>query len=153
MFTSVPSQFHRSLTNKYSSYRETIRVEESEKEDTDFRAKLVGYTPEGGPILQFYDDPGSFKTDRGTVLGKNGAGQVLVAFRKEMTTINDSPPAVGEVPTPTPTPSVIVTTPQIPQAQTPVIPTPRPAVVRIASPPPRVPSPRSSQRGLPPPSS
>ncbi len=69
--------------------RATLRVEDSDREDNEFRAKLVGFTPEGAPILQFLEDPGTIRPDRGTVLGRAEHGQLIVAFRKRMTAIVD----------------------------------------------------------------
>lgn len=56
---------------------------ESEKEDAEFRAKLVGYTPDGAPILHFVDDPGVIRPERGSVLGRGDNGMVIVSFRRE----------------------------------------------------------------------
>ncbi|KAK4449525.1 hypothetical protein QBC34DRAFT_298946 [Podospora aff. communis PSN243] len=70
------------------SREETIRMDDSERDDMDFKARLVGYTPEGSPILQFLEDPGTIRDDRGTVIGRGERG-VIVAFRKSMTTIID----------------------------------------------------------------
>ncbi|KAK0730454.1 hypothetical protein B0H67DRAFT_596588 [Lasiosphaeris hirsuta] len=69
------------------SREDTIRAYESEKEDVENKAKLLGFTTEGWPILQFLEDPGTILPDRGTILGKGGNGQVIVAFRKSTTTI------------------------------------------------------------------
>ena len=68
-------------------------MDDSEREETEFMAKLVGYTTEGAPILQFIQDPGAIKPDRGTVLGRADGGQVIVAFRKAMTVISDNLPS------------------------------------------------------------
>ncbi|KAK0753940.1 hypothetical protein B0T18DRAFT_424408 [Schizothecium vesticola] len=56
---------------------------DSDKEDAEFRAKLVGYTPDGAPILQFVDDPGVIRPERGSVLGRGDNGMVIVGFRRE----------------------------------------------------------------------
>jgi hypothetical protein len=97
-------------------------MDDSERDDMDFKARLVGYTPEGAPILQFLDDPGTIRDDRGTVIGRGEAG-VIVAFRKSMTTIIDGqdPESLKEK-TREPGPSA-ASPPQRP-----------PPVVRIASP-------------------
>ncbi|KAK1776152.1 hypothetical protein QBC45DRAFT_225328 [Copromyces sp. CBS 386.78] len=79
------------------SREETIRVEDSPSDDNnnnnnkEYRARLLGYTPEGAPILQFLDDPGnSIDPERGTILGKNTMnGQIIVAFRKSVVIISD----------------------------------------------------------------
>jgi hypothetical protein len=66
-------------------------MDDSEKEDADYKvARLVGFTPDGGVIIQFGEDLGAAITpDRGTVLGRGEGGRVLVAFRKSMTIISD----------------------------------------------------------------
>ncbi|KAK3330151.1 hypothetical protein B0H66DRAFT_47483 [Apodospora peruviana] len=131
------------------SREETIRVDDSEREDAEYRAKLVGYTPDGGPIIQFYDNPGSFRPERGSVIGKNEHGQVIVAFRKTMTTITfptsdsssqslwrekqSSPYALSPSPSPlTSSPGLLA--PPMQQQRSPSPTVPRPAVVRIATP-------------------
>lgn len=68
----------------------TIRVDDSEREDGEYRAKLVGYTTDGSPIIQFMEDPPTFKPERGSVIGKSESGQVIVAFRKNMTVMTDT---------------------------------------------------------------
>lgn len=102
------------------SREETLRIEESEKEDPEYRARLLGYTPDGSPILHFIDDPGLIRPDRGTVLGRGESG-VIVAFRKSMTTIMD----LGR---PLEKPSEGLLTPNTPSTPQ------RPPTVRIASP-------------------
>ncbi|KAK3945343.1 hypothetical protein QBC46DRAFT_116392 [Diplogelasinospora grovesii] len=72
------------------SRQETLRADESEKDDVECRAKLVGYTPEGAPILKFLDDPGRLSPNRGAIIGKCENGQVIVAFRKGVITINSN---------------------------------------------------------------
>ncbi|KAJ4418137.1 hypothetical protein N0V85_001567 [Neurospora sp. IMI 360204] len=120
------------------SREETIRVEESPTDENnsnnnEYRAKLLGYTPEGAPILQFLDDPGnSIDPERGTILGKNMTnGQIIVAFRRSMIMVSDSNSSNSNLPTPNEqasSPSLLVPPPS-----------PRPPpVVRIA--PPRRPS-------------
>ncbi|KAK0633478.1 hypothetical protein B0T14DRAFT_491646 [Immersiella caudata] len=104
------------------SREETLRIDDSERDDLDFKARLVGYTPEGAPILHFLDDPGTIRSDRGTVIGR-GDGGVIVAFRKTMTTIIDGQdPEKLKEKTTEPGPSA-ASAPQRP-----------PPVVRIASP-------------------
>lgn len=68
----------------------TIRVDDSEREDGEYKAKLVGYTTDGAPIIQFMEDPPTFKPERGSVIGKSESGQVIVAFRKNMTIMTDT---------------------------------------------------------------
>ncbi|KAK0703738.1 hypothetical protein B0T26DRAFT_658418 [Lasiosphaeria miniovina] len=101
------NQTDRVLTNGLPMSREnTILGEESEKEDAEFKATLIGYTPDGSPILRFLEDPGTFTPERGNVLGRREDGQVIVAFRKSMTAVfekdlhprADSPPATLQVP-------------------------------------------------------
>lgn len=50
----------------------------------------MGFTPEGAPIIQFLEDPGVIKPQRGIVIGRGDSGQVIVAFRNGMTTISDN---------------------------------------------------------------
>ncbi|KAM7223480.1 hypothetical protein V8F06_000954 [Rhypophila decipiens] len=83
----------RSMSEGMSLSREaTIRVDDSEREDSgEYKAKLVGYTPEGSPIIQFYEEPPTFRisAERGSVLGRSENGQVIVAFRKNMTILTE----------------------------------------------------------------
>ncbi|KAK1757463.1 hypothetical protein QBC47DRAFT_296789 [Echria macrotheca] len=113
------------------SREETLRMDDSEKEDADYKvAKLVGFTPDGGVIIQFGEDPGAAITpDRGTVLGRGEGGQVLVAFRKSMTIITDGNgyPMVSEKRV------ASSSTLNIPSPTSPL--TRPPPVVRIATPP------------------
>lgn len=67
----------------------TIRVDDSEREDGEYKAKLLGYTPEGSPIIQFTEEPPTFKPERGSVLGKSENGEVIVAFRRNMTILTE----------------------------------------------------------------
>ncbi|KAK3336004.1 hypothetical protein B0T19DRAFT_25498 [Cercophora scortea] len=101
------------------SREDTLQNEkEKEKENTEFRAKLIGYTPDGGPILQFLDDPGQqLSPDRGSVIGRTAHNQVIVAFRKTLTTVSPDPDNV----------------PGLPERPRSVY-EPRPSVVRIAEP-------------------
>lgn len=141
--TKLETSRKRLTQNEIS--RDTIRVEESPSDDNnEYRAKLLGYTPEGAPILQFFDDPGSsIDPERGTILGKNTNGQIIVAFRRSMIMVSDSKihrnssSSGSNMPTPmnekaaASSPSALL----VPQAP----PSPRPPpVVRIA--PPRRPS-------------
>ena len=124
----------------------TIRVDDSEREDGEYRAKLVGYTTDGSPIIQFMEDPPSFRPERGSVIGKSESGQVIVAFRRNMTVMTESkncfpyaggagssirekPRADSLVPPGTNPPALL----QLSTSST-APSTPRPAVVRIASP-------------------
>ncbi|EDO65289.1 hypothetical protein GE21DRAFT_1123 [Neurospora crassa] len=120
------------------SREETIRVEERPSGDNnnnnnEYRAKLLGYTPEGAPILQFVDDPGnSIDPERGTILGKNTMnGQIIVAFKKSMIMVSDG--NSSDLSTPNEkaaaSPSSLLVPPPVP------LPSPRPPpVVRIAAP-------------------
>ena len=58
----------------------TIRVDDSEREDGEYRAKLVGYTTDGAPIIQFMEVPPTFKPERGSVIGKSESGEVIVVL-------------------------------------------------------------------------
>jgi hypothetical protein len=116
MSTVEQSHIRENVTNQNT--RETLRLDDSEKEDSDFKARLVGYTPEGAPILQFLNDPGHIRHDRGSVIGRGDEG-VIVAFRKSMTAIIDGQYAEK----PADSSLSEATTPQRP-----------PPVVRIASP-------------------
>ncbi|KAK3397794.1 hypothetical protein B0T20DRAFT_232003 [Sordaria brevicollis] len=131
------------------SREDTIRVEEptpSSEDNNEYRAKLLGYTPEGAPILQFFDDPGStLDPERGTILGKNTNGQIIVAFKKSMLMVSEAKTIHGHrnssssgsnMPSPI-TEKEKATSLLVPQVQTPPSPRP-PPVVRIA--PPRRPS-------------
>lgn len=70
--------------------RDTIRAEdESEKEESEYnyKAKLLGHTPGGSPILQFCQSssppsPLLDPTVQSRIIGTNMNGQVIVAFRK-----------------------------------------------------------------------
>ncbi|KAK3394788.1 hypothetical protein B0H63DRAFT_57951 [Podospora didyma] len=86
-------QSERVLTSTFPISREdTIRGDDSEREDGNesYQATLLGFTPEGAPILMFADDPGAFRAERGAVIGRGQSGQVIVAFKKSMMTIIDS---------------------------------------------------------------
>ncbi|KAK0630142.1 hypothetical protein B0T17DRAFT_589741 [Bombardia bombarda] len=108
----------RSVSDLPISRQETMRTYDSEREvDLDYKAKLVGYTPEGAPILQFSDDPGVIMPERGAVMGRSANGQLIVAFRKEMTLLMEN--SFAEKPAQASTSASVVS---------------RPAVVRIASP-------------------
>ncbi|KAK3496699.1 uncharacterized protein B0T23DRAFT_401949 [Neurospora hispaniola] len=116
------------------SREETIRVEEcpsGDNNNNEYRAKLLGYTPEGAPILQFVDDPGnSIDPERGTILGKNTMnGQIIVAFKKSMIMVSDG--NSSDLSTPNEkaaaSPSLLVPPPPLPSPRP-------PPVVRIAAP-------------------
>ncbi|KAK4648630.1 uncharacterized protein QC761_111910 [Podospora bellae-mahoneyi] len=105
---------HRAVSNCSSSRMElngvpisreqTLFGEESEKEDGEIPGKLVGYTPDGSPIIRFTEDPGRIGADRGEVICRGEGGHVIVAFRKGMTTIINgaisSPPPAALLPVP-----------------------------------------------------
>ncbi|KAK3694081.1 hypothetical protein B0T22DRAFT_60908 [Podospora appendiculata] len=82
------------------SREDTLQNEkEKEKENSEFRGTLIGYTPDGGPIFQFLDDPGQqLSPDRGSVIGRTSHNQVIVAFRKTMITISPDPDVIPELP-------------------------------------------------------
>ncbi|KAM7192024.1 hypothetical protein V8F33_008602 [Rhypophila sp. PSN 637] len=155
----------RSMSQGMTLSREaTIRVDDSEREDSDeYKAKLVGYTPEGSPIIQFYEEPPTFRlSERGSVLGRSDNGQVIVAFRKNMTILTEGfsgggggyydgasswreksksrsnslvPPSPGTPLTPlTPASNANSNSLLLPLASPAPPSTPRPAVVRIATP-------------------
>ncbi|EGO52733.1 hypothetical protein NEUTE1DRAFT_150219 [Neurospora tetrasperma FGSC 2508] len=124
------------------SREETIRVEDCPSGDNnnnnEYRAKLLGYTPEGAPILQFVDDPGnSIDPERGTILGKNTMnGQIIVAFnKKSMIMVSDGGNS-SDLSTPTnekaaaASPSSLLVPPPVPFPSSPR----PPPVVRIAAP-------------------
>ncbi|KAK4229533.1 hypothetical protein QBC38DRAFT_508142 [Podospora fimiseda] len=77
----------RELNGVPISREQTIFGDESEKEDSEVPAKLVGYTVDGSPILRFTEDPGQISSDRGEIICRSESGHVIVAFRKEMVTI------------------------------------------------------------------
>ncbi|KAK4457608.1 hypothetical protein QBC42DRAFT_317414 [Cladorrhinum samala] len=92
------------------SREQTIFGDESEKDDSEIPAKLVGYAVDGSPILRFTEDPGKISRDRGDIICRGENGHVIVVFRKEMTTIfpssaSTSPTIVVERPLPTPSSS------------------------------------------------
>jgi hypothetical protein len=119
--------------------RQTLRADDSEKEEAEISAKFLGFTPDGAPIMKFVDDPGKIESDRGVVVGR-GDGHVIVAFRKAMTVVsggtngggNSGPPSVADLPrSSTPGPSTTIIT----RTTTPPPISPRSPVVRILSPP------------------
>ena len=82
-------------------------MDDSEKEDVEYKeAKLVGFTPNGGAIIQFSEEPGTFRPEHGSILGRGENNQVVVAFHKSMTTL--VPDGVF-LATPTPGPSALST--------------------------------------------
>ncbi|KAK3987404.1 hypothetical protein QBC44DRAFT_119137 [Cladorrhinum sp. PSN332] len=97
------SSSSRELNGVPISREQTIFGDESEKEDSEVPAKLVGYTVDGSPILRFTEDPGKISSDRGEVICRGESGHVIVVFRKEMVTIFS-----GMAP---PTPALVVERP------------------------------------------
>jgi hypothetical protein len=68
-----------------TSYRQTLRADDSEKEDSEIPAKFLGFTPGGSPIVKFSEDLGcNIEPDQGVVIGRSD-GHVIIAFRKAMT--------------------------------------------------------------------
>jgi hypothetical protein len=78
-----------------TKHRDTIRVDDSDREGsmvtattpTEYTARLVGFTPDGGPIIQFLENPGDIDADRGDILGRNAEGLLTVAFKRQMTVV------------------------------------------------------------------
>jgi hypothetical protein len=66
--------------------RGTLHVEEIERDGSEYNAKLVGYTTDGAPIIEFCDIPTQLSPAHGHILGK-GTDGVIVSFRKDMTTL------------------------------------------------------------------
>ncbi|KAM7209328.1 hypothetical protein V8F20_000378 [Naviculisporaceae sp. PSN 640] len=141
----------RSTSDLPMSREATIRVDDSEREDGEYKAKLLGYTPEGSPIIQFTEEPPTFRPERGSVLGKAENGEVIVAFKKNMTILTEgrrgsyysgmgsenekfSKSRSNSLVPPTPSSGTTAnsTTLLLPPSPGPA--SPRPAVVRIASP-------------------
>lgn len=81
--------------------RQTLRAEDSEKEDpspsicaatvAEIPAQFLGFTPQGSPILRFPEEQQGqslqVKPDQGVVIGRS-EGQVIVAFRRGMTVVD-----------------------------------------------------------------
>ncbi|KAK4128176.1 hypothetical protein N657DRAFT_676002 [Parathielavia appendiculata] len=128
------------------SREQTLRADDSEKDESEISAKFLGFTPDGNPIMKFADDdtPRKIECNHGVVVGR-GDGHVIIAFKKAMTIVNDltpnnnnsannansDPTVAAERPprrslTPTPNPPTTTRTPPA---------SPRSPVVRIVSPP------------------
>lgn len=81
--------------------RQTLRAEDSEKEDpppstcattvAKIPTQFLGFTPQGSPILRFSEEQQGqslqVKPDQGVVIGRS-EGQVIVAFRRGMTVVD-----------------------------------------------------------------
>ncbi|KAL2130310.1 hypothetical protein VTI74DRAFT_6636 [Chaetomium olivicolor] len=78
------------------SREQTLRVDDSEKEDAEITAKFLGFTPDGSPIMRFVDGLPTGKImdpEQGVVLGRGSStdgGGVIIAFRKAMTVVTGS---------------------------------------------------------------
>ncbi|KAK4242387.1 hypothetical protein C8A03DRAFT_40356 [Achaetomium macrosporum] len=81
------SSSSRGLDTVSMSREQTLRAEDSEKEEAEISAKFLGFTREGAPIIKFEDDRGMLEPDHGVVIGR-GDGHVIVAFKKAMTIVN-----------------------------------------------------------------
>lgn len=57
------------------------RIEDQQDSRAAYDARLVGYTADGAPILQFARDPGSFGKGHASLVGTSPSGEVIVAFR------------------------------------------------------------------------
>ncbi|KAK4101662.1 hypothetical protein N658DRAFT_506848 [Parathielavia hyrcaniae] len=134
------------------SREQTLRADDSEKDDSEIPAKFLGFTPEGNPIMKFADDDtpggggGRLESDHGVVVGR-GDGHVIIAFKKAMTVVNNNnninnnnidnisgPSSTDRPPNNrrrslTPSPDMTMATAKSPPAS------PRSPVVRIVSPP------------------
>lgn len=69
--------------------RDTVRQDDSDQasqgeDPPSYQARFIGYTPEGGPIIQFLEHPGEIDPSRGDVLGQNAEGMVTVLFHKDV---------------------------------------------------------------------
>lgn len=71
------------------THRQTLRADESDKEDADITAKFLGFTADGAPIMKFLDDPGKIEPEQGVVIGR-GEGHVIIAFRKAMAVVGEN---------------------------------------------------------------
>ncbi|KXX80086.1 hypothetical protein MMYC01_202854 [Madurella mycetomatis] len=111
--SACSSRRHLEAADLTISREQTIRADDSEKEDTEIAARFLGFTPEGSPIVKFVDDPGRIEPDHGVIIGRSD-GNVIVAFRKPMTVISaelQSPPPSPSYPSPSPmTPPPAITT-------------------------------------------
>jgi hypothetical protein len=118
-------------------HRQTLRADDSEKEDAEFTAKFLGFTADGAPIMKFLDDPGKMEADQGIVIGRS-EGHVIIAFRKAMAVVGG-----GHGPSPSPSSSNSSNSSSSTAAEGPGPSSParisrpmsRSPVVRIASPP------------------
>jgi hypothetical protein len=75
-------------------HRQTLRADDSEKEDAEITAKFLGFTADGAPIMKFLDDPGKMEADQGIVIGRS-EGHVIIAFRKAMAVVGGHGPSSG----------------------------------------------------------
>lgn len=90
-YNSLPIIPHPRLTFA----RDTIRAEDSEKEDAEYhyKAQLLGYTPDGATILQFCQsssplNPLLTPSAQARIIGTNTNGQVIVVLRNGKAIIN-----------------------------------------------------------------
>ncbi len=84
-FTHLQGQ--NAVEADYLCRRQTLRADDSEKEDSEISAKFLGFTPGGAPIMKFADEPGGIEPGHGVVVGR-GDGHVIIAFRKTMAVVN-----------------------------------------------------------------
>jgi hypothetical protein len=66
-------------------YSTTLRTT-SPVDESGYNARLLGYTPEGGPIIQFTEAPAPLDGQTKFV-STDGDGRVIVAFNKDMTVV------------------------------------------------------------------
>ncbi|KAL1840645.1 hypothetical protein VTJ49DRAFT_253 [Mycothermus thermophilus] len=79
-------------------------------EGAEITAKFLGYSDTGGPILRFDEKQArQIDPERGEILGRGDNGDVIVAFKKNMTVVSTTPSigisrCVSPSPSPTPPP-------------------------------------------------
>jgi hypothetical protein len=92
---SQPAYHVREDADHAATYhRQTLRADDSEKEDAEITAKFLGFTADGAPIMKFLDDPGKMEPDQGIVIGRS-EGHVIIAFRKAMAVVGGHGPSSG----------------------------------------------------------
>ncbi|KAK4132599.1 hypothetical protein BT67DRAFT_384971 [Trichocladium antarcticum] len=70
------------------SREQTLRADDSEREDGGISVKFLGFTPGGAPIVKFAEDPGSSsEADQSVVIGRSD-GHVIIGSRMAMAAAN-----------------------------------------------------------------
>jgi len=103
------------VTQLTAPHRTTLRaLSPDTASETTYHARLLGFTPEGGPILQFAEMPRPFDAKSSAVLSTGQDGQVVISFTQDMTVLN-TPDKARAGPTAASGPRAVSFDPQITQ--------------------------------------